>query len=505
MLLLLLKKKKKRKNNFLASKNKIPNSLLRLGFFYFYPLIQIQYMKTFLFTLISFFCFSSLFSQGIIGSWAGELTISGTKLPLIFNITQNGTDLVTTMDSPMQGAKDMPTDKTTFLNNELSIEATKYGITYKGKFENETITGNFMQGGASLPLTLSRKQAGESVLKRPQTPKQPFNYGIEDVTFTNPIDKNTLAGTLTTPSNKKDFPVVVLISGSGQQNRNSEIFGHKSFWVIADDFAKKGIAVLRIDDRGTGGSNGVSMSMTTQNFADDINAAVEFLAQKGFNNIGLIGHSEGGIIAPMVASKNSKVKFIVSMAGAGIPCDDLLSLQSNAIGKASGASEEDLKSMEKTNRELYTLIKNYNGTDLKGEVKKVLIAEMKGLPKEQQPSDADIEQMAEQESQKVAIPWLVYFLKINPDLYWSKLKIPVLAINGSLDLQVVPKENLAGIKASLEKAKNKKFEVVEFPNLNHLFQEAKTGMVEEYAQIEQTIAPHVLDKMSSWILKIYNP
>lgn len=458
-------------------------------------------MKTSLLTIACFLCFSNLFSQEITGSWIGELEVPGTKLPLIFNIRQNGNELVTTMDSPMQGAKDMPTDKTSFINKELIIDAKKFGISYKGKLEGETITGSFIQGGASMPLNLSRKKEGDSGLKRPQTPKPPFNYGIEEVTFTNPTDKNTLAGTLTTPADKKDFPVVVLISGSGQQNRDSEIFGHKSFWVIADDFAKKGIGVLRVDDRGTGGSNGINMSVTTQNFAGDTNAAVEFLAQKGFKNIGLIGHSEGGIIAPMVASKNPKVKFVVSMAGPGVPIEELMVLQANAIAKASGATEEELKSGEETNRKIYSLIKNYKGDNLTGEVQKLFASEIQKMPKEQQPEATEIEKITLAEAKKVTIPWYIYFLKINPDAYWSQLKIPVLAINGTKDLQVISKENLAGIKTSLEKAKNKKFETVEFPNLNHLFQEAKTGTVEEYAQLEQTISPQVLDKMSSWILK----
>ncbi|MES2411064.1 MAG: alpha/beta fold hydrolase [Bacteroidota bacterium] len=457
-------------------------------------------MKTFL-TIASFFCISTLFGQEIIGSWTGELEVPGAKLPLIFNIRQNGIELVTTMDSPMQGAKDMPTDKTSFINNELIIDAKKFGISYKGKLENQTITGLFIQGGASLPLNLLRKKEGESVLKRPQTPQPPFNYTIEEVTFTNPTEKNTLAGTLTTPSNKKDFPIVVLISGSGQQNRDAEIFGHKSFWVIADDFAKKGIGVFRVDDRGTGGSNGLSMNVTTQNFSEDTNAAVEFLAQKGFKNIGLIGHSEGGIIAPMVASQNSKVKFIISMAGPGVPIEELMILQANALAKVSGATEEELKSGEETNKKIYSLIKNYNGDNLTGEVQKLFASEIQKLPKEHQPDAAQIEKITLEEAKKVTIPWYIYFLKINPDVYWSKLKIPVLALNGSKDLQVIAKENLAGIKASLEKAKNTRFETLELPNLNHLFQETKTGTVEEYAQLEQTIAPQVLDKMSSWILK----
>jgi pimeloyl-ACP methyl ester carboxylesterase len=459
-------------------------------------------MKTTLLTVACFFYLSALFSQEIIGSWEGELDVPGMKLPLVFNIKQNGSQLITTMDSPMQGAKDIPVTSTTFEKNELEIKANEMGITYKGTLKNDKIEGSFIQGQMSLPLILTKMKTGESVLKRPQTPQPPFNYKIEDVTFTNPFDKNTLAGTLTKPLNQKSYPIVVLISGSGQQNRDSELFGHKSFWVIADDFAKKGIGVLRVDDRGTGSSNGATMNMTTQNFAEDTNAAVEFLTQKGFTNIGLIGHSEGGIIAPMVASKNKKVKFIISMAGPGIPIDELLVLQTNAIAKVSGATEEEIKLGEATNRKIYALLKNYNGTDLQDEVKNIFIANMQKLPKEQQPSAEEIAKTAEQESVKTTIPWFTYFIKINPDEYWSKLKIPVLALNGSKDLQVISKENLAGIKASLEKAKNKKIDMVEFPNLNHLFQEAKTGSVEEYGQIEQTIAPQVLDKMSSWILKL---
>ena len=459
-------------------------------------------MKTTLLTFACFFCISNLFSQEIIGSWGGELEVQGTKLPLVFNIKLKGTQLIATMDSPMQGAKDIPVSETIFVKNELTLSAPSMQFQYKGTLNQDKLEGTFKQGQMSLPLNLTRKKEGESKLKRPQTPQPPFNYKIQDVTFINPKDKNTLAGTLTTPSNKKQFPIVVLISGSGQQNRDSEILGHKEFWVIADDFAKKGIGVLRVDDRGVGGSNGATKTMTTQNFADDTNAAVEFLAQKGFTNIGLAGHSEGGIIAPMVASENNKVKFVIAMAGPGIPGDELLLLQTNAMAKAAGASDEELVSNAETNGKIYAVVKNYNGPDLKGEVKKVLAEEMNKLPKEQQPDAAEMEKTIEQESSTIAIPWVAYFMRINPDNYWSKLKIPVLAINGSKDLQVLPKENLAGIKASLEKGKNKHFEIQEFPNLNHLFQEANTGLVEEYGQIEQTISTKVLDAMSTWILTL---
>lgn len=458
--------------------------------------------KSFLLFVFVLF-FTPFFGQEIIGSWVGELDIQGTKLPIIFNIKSIETGLTTTMDSPAQGAKDIPVAKTTFEKNELFLDASNMKIQFKGTLVNDKIEGTFSQGGMGIPLVLSRKKEGETKPNRPQTPNAPFDYNIEEVSFKNPIDLNTLAGTLTTPKNKKNFPVVVLITGSGQQNRDEELFDHKPFWVIADDFAKKEIAVLRLDDRGIGGSTkGNNNTPTTQNFATDINAAVNFLALKGYKNIGLAGHSEGGIIAPMVASQNNKVKFVIALAGPGIPTEELLQLQSKAIAKLDGATDEELKMNEELNKKIYTAIKNPKSNDLKSEIKTILSEELKKLPKEQLPPENEIEKMLENESKKDSNPWFVYFLKINPDDYWSKLKIPVLALNGSLDAQVTSKENIAGIKTSLEKGKNKSFETVEFPNLNHLFQEAKIGSVAEYAKLEQTISPIVLEKMSSWILKL---
>jgi pimeloyl-ACP methyl ester carboxylesterase len=452
--------------------------------------------------IICFFLTSKmLFAQKITGSWAGELAIQGTKLPLIFNIKQDDNSYSSTFDSPMQGATAIPVAKTTFVNNELILDANNLGIQYKGSYENDQISGTFTQGKMTIPLVLSRKTSADIVIKRPQTPKAPFDYNIEDVLIVNPLEKNTLAGTLTTPRNKKEFPVVILITGSGQQNRDEELFDHKPFWVIADDFAKKGIGVLRLDDRGIGGSSNGNENPTTQNFASDINAAVDFLSAKGYPKIGLIGHSEGGMIAPMVACENKKVSFIITMAGLGISGNELLLLQAAAFAKANGVMEAEIKMNTETNQRIYAKINGFSGDNLESELKNLLLEELKKMPKDKLPPEDKIQQLIDGHSKQVSSPWFVYFLKWNPDAYWNKLKIPVLALNGSLDLQVTPKENLAGIKSSLVKAKNKDFEILEMPGLNHLFQEAKTGSVEEYSQLEQTISPTVLDKMSAWILK----
>lgn len=457
--------------------------------------------KTFTLLLLLFFPLLT-FSQDINGSWFGELEIQGMKLPLVFNIKTEGTLLKTTLDSPKQGAKDIPVKKTLFENNTLSIEASDLGISYKGNYNNGKIEGTFKQGNMEIPLVLDKNQTKkEYTFNRPQTPKEPFNYKTEEVSFVNPIDKNTLAGTISTPSDKKNLPIVIMITGSGGQNRDEELFGHKPFAVIADDFAKKGIATLRLDDRGIGGSSKVDKKSTTADFATDINSAVDFLQQRGYINIGLLGHSEGGMIATMVATMNKNVKFIISMAGPGIKITDLMLQQIEQGGLLSGENPEKVKLDVLTSKKLYAFIENYKGKELAKDLENFYINELKQYPSEVMKSDK-IEEQAKSEIKQITSPWFLYFLKFDPHYYISKIKIPVLAINGSKDFQVDAKSNLEGFKKGLTKAGNKKYEVVAFEGLNHLFQECKTGAFSEYAEIEQTIAPKVLDKMSDWIMKL---
>ncbi len=456
-------------------------------------------MKTKILLLLFLVSFQQFFAQDIQGSWAGNLIVQGTQLPLIFNIQKNGEFYLSTLDSPMQGAKGIPLKETIYVNNELKINAPNFNLKFNGVLKEDTIEGNFIQNGASYPLVLTRKNGDIPVLKRPQEPKPPFDYPIEEVSFVNPIDKNTLAGTLTLPKNKKDFPVVILITGSGSQNRDEEILGHKPFAVIANDFALKGIGVLRIDDRGIGGSSKGNDNDTSANFATDINAAVDFLSTKGFGKIGLIGHSEGGMIAPIVAVQNKKVQFIISLAGPGIPIDQLMILQNQMIAKSQGATPTQIEESSVFNKKIYDFIIAYKGSDLKVDFQTFVKVEFKKISGNKEVSESDMDNFVAQQT-KITSPWYVYFLKFNPDLYWSKLKIPALALNGSLDVQVKATENLAGIQSSFVKSGNKKGVVKEFPGLNHLFQEAKTGSTAEYASIEQTFAPEVLKTMSDWIL-----
>ncbi|QZK89029.1 alpha/beta hydrolase [Flavobacterium sp. CHNK8] len=432
-----------------------------------------------------------IFAQEITGSWQGELDVQGMKLPLVFHIKKDGEKLISTLDSPKQGATNIPVNTTSFTADQLALELPALGISYSGKVTNESINGTFKQGGMELPLILS-KIKGDGLtpkLNRPQTPKAPFTYKTEEITFINSSDKNTLAGTLSEPNNfNKKQPILIMITGSGKQNRDEELFGHKPFAVIADDFAKKGIATLRLDDRGIGGSSKGSNEDTSLNFATDINAAVLFLKAKGFENIGLIGHSEGGMIAPIVAIINKDVKFLVLMAGPGQPINELLVQQIYSGGKLAGMSEEELQKSNQINRIKFDFIKNYKGTSFDADFDNFI--------------KTSGEAVAEDEKKQMKNAWFRYFIAFNPDEYVSKVKIPVLAINGSLDFQVPAKENLEAIKKSLTKAKNKNFETYEFQGMNHLFQECKTGSFAEYADIEQTISPKVLDKMSSWIITI---
>ena len=455
------------------------------------------------FLIIALLCICTFSnSQEIEGSWIGELDIQGMKLPVIFNIHKESDGYKTTMDSPKQGAKGIAVEKTIYQENELILDATNLGVQYKGSFSNDSIKGTFTQGRMELPLNMARNvEENMFVLNRPQTPKAPFNYPTEEVSFENPIDKNMLAGTICLPKDKKEFPILVMITGSGSQNRNEELFGHQPFAVIADDFAKKGIATLRMDDRGVGGSNKTTENPTTANFATDIDAAVEFLSQKGYKNIGLIGHSEGGMIAPMVAASNKKVRFIISMAGPGIKIEELMLMQIEKAGLLAGENPEKVKLDVELSRKAFNLVKEYKGKELSKEMESLYRTELNRYPSNLLDKNT-VEDMVKAEAKSFTSPWFLYFLPFNPQDYLAKVKVPVLAINGSKDFQVDAKTNLEGFRATLKKAGNKNFEIIEFEGLNHLFQECNTGAFAEYSDIEQTISPTVLDAMSNWILKL---
>ncbi len=452
---------------------------------------------------IGFFALVVLFfnlaqSQEIAGDWHGALKVSGMDIPLIFHIEKNDSTFSTSMDSPKQGAFGIKANQTIFENSVLEIAFPSAGITYEGTYNSgvEIIEGTFKQGGMNLPLNLSRnKDEGmKSSPLRPQEPKAPFNYRSEEITFTNSKDCIELAGTLTLPSGSGKHPAVVLISGSGPQDRNSEVFGHKPFLVLADHLTKQGIAVLRYDDRGVGESEGDFSKATSKDLANDVQAAVDFLKSRqdiDLNNIGLLGHSEGGLIAPMVAKNSEDVDFVILLAGQGLRGDKNLLLQKSILEQKSGIDELTVNQGQQIFSGAYDLIRNSKEEELETKLKEYFQQQFAGRLNENQ-----IHTLVQQ----ITSPWIKFYLKHDPAPVLEEISIPVLALFGENDFQVPPIENSKIVKESLQKAGNDEVQIIVFDNLNHLFQESSTGLPNEYAEIEQTISPKVLETISTWIL-----
>lgn len=457
-------------------------------------------MRNIMTIMLMLICVSTLFANEIIGDWHGMLDLSGMKLRLVFHIEADGDGLKATFDSPDQGAFGLPVSKVSYEAPWLELETTSPIIKYSGELKNGVIEGTFNQAGFEAKLDMKREVMEKPVFVRPQEPQKPYPYKVKDLKFKNKQAGIKLAGTLTLPKTKGKHPAVILISGSGPQDRNEELLGHKPFWVIADYLTRQGIAVLRFDDRGVGKSQGDFASATTQDFATDVASAVKYLkSRKDIGKIGLVGHSEGGVIAPMVATQMPEVNFIVLLAGTGVRGDQLLLLQQEAIWKAEDTDEEDIEKSMYVNRNIFAMIMAEQDVTLLQEqirnfLNKSITDGMINIPEGYTPEDVVTQAVAETTN-----PWMLYFIRHDPALVLQKVKIPVLALIGTNDLQVPPKENLSGIQAALELAGNKDFKLVELEGLNHLFQTCETGHPSEYARIEETFSPQALEIMSDWI------
>ena len=459
-----------------------------------------KFTLVFLIVLISF----TSFGQDIAGQWNGALKVQGTQLRLIFKISNKDNGLISTMDSPDQGAEGILTTTTSFENSTLKIALTSAKIEYEGILgKDNIIVGNFKQAGQIFPMNLSKEKNEKETLVRPQEPTKPFPYYSEDIVFENKKAGINLAGTLTLPKKEGLFPAVILISGSGPQNRDEELLGHKPFLVLSDYLTKNGIAVLRFDDRGTALSKGDFKTATSFDFATDVEAGIEYLkTRKEINKkqIGLIGHSEGAIIAPIVASKSKDISFIVLLAGPGIQGDKLLLLQQKLIGKASGISDEDLVKNELSNRKAFDIInQSTSNAQLNIDLTNFIKQSLKDSPNTEIPGGMSEDDFVKLQVNQITNPWMQCFIKYNPAPTLEKVKCPVLALNGAKDLQVPPKENLEAIKEALIKGGNKKATIKELQNLNHLFQECKTGLPQEYSTIEQTFSPTALTEILNWL------
>ncbi|OXG08369.1 hypothetical protein BC749_104254 [Flavobacterium araucananum] len=449
-------------------------------------------VKTILLLLTTLASFLSN-AQEISGQWNGFLKVPGTQLRVVFHVNKTENGYKTTMDSPDQKVAGIPVEKTTFENSILKLEIPGAQISYEGILNKDNIiVGKFTQGGRSSELNLSKEVLEKTVYARPQEPQKPYPYYTEEVKFENKADNIILAGTLSLPEKTGNFPVVLLITGSGQQNRDAELLGHKSFLVLADYLTRKGIAVLRFDDRGAGESTGDFAKATTIDFARDVQAGVDYLKTRkeiNKNKIGLIGHSEGGIIAPIVAGNSTAVNFIVLLAGTGLRGDKLLLLQKELIERQSGVSESEIQKGREIYRGAYDIIlaSSINDENLKNSVNTYFKSKYE-------------ENYAKALTGQITNNWIYVILKMDPATALAKVKCPVLALNGSKDLQVPATVNLEAIKKTLLKAGNKNVTTKEFPSLNHFFQECKTGSPEEYEKIEQTFSPIALDEIATWIL-----
>lgn len=437
------------------------------------------------------------------GSWLGKLNTGTIELRMVFNIEQDEEGMLKgTMDSPDQGVKGILMGEVLMKNDSLIIDAPLVRGGYRGVMTSDsTISGLWTQMGQTFRIDLKR-QHETFVLNRPQDPKPPYPYREEEVVFRNDIAGITLAGTITRPDEEGVHPAVILVSGSGQQNRDEEIFGHKPFKVLADYLTRRGIVVLRYDDRGIGGSEGDPAGATSADFATDAMAAFSYLESLPYVNsrhTGIIGHSEGGLIALMLAAESSDVDFIVTLAGPGTTGREILLDQSEIISRLSGIPEMTISLNNRLNRTIYDIMEDEpdSGAAMKLIREKAgqILAEQ-GAPAEQTGS---VISALEGSLGGSSYNWLRYFIMSDPAQYLERIKCPVLALNGEKDCQVPGERNLKAISAGLEKGGNSEVTTMLLPGLNHLFQSAGTGLPDEYGVIEETISEEVLIIIGDWI------
>lgn len=419
---------------------------------------------------LSLFFFVSIFRiNAQTGAWSGELEVQGTKIPLVFHLD----DEKPTIDSPAQGVKGIPIQLIRVETDSISINIPMIGATFTGKCKGSEIIGKFTQSGMMLPLTL---HSGDTTFHRPQTPKPPFPYQQEDVSFLN--GDAVLKGTLTLPEGyNRETPVVIMVTGSGLQNRDEEIYEHKPFAVIADALARNGIASLRYDDRGFAESTGDAVNCTTEDLMNDALAGIDLLRQK-FNKVGVLGHSEGGSIALLLGA-DKKADFIVSLAGMVISGKETLMDQNRSAFSHTNYPQEVAD-------EYCDLISYIFDCDATASEK----LEKSNLP-------AELKQNLKAVVQQMKSPYMQYFVALDPSKRLGDIKCPVLALNGTKDTQVCYEKNLEALNKGLPK--NDFNKTVALNDLNHLFQNCQTGTLSEYALIEETISPQVLTLIIDFI------
>jgi len=443
--------------------------------------------------------------KDIEGLWLGSLQVPGGELRILFNISAEPDGSINaTMDSLDQGTSGIPVETVTYEDRNLKLEVKSVKGVFEGTLKEDckTIEGEWKQSGLTFPLVLSRIDKTPD-LRREQDPVKPYPYAEEEVVYENKEAGIKLAGTLTLPESEGPFPAVILITGSGQQNRDEDIMGHRPFLILSDYLTRQGIVVLRVDDRGIGESTGNFSQATTEDFAGDVLAGIEYLKSRkeiDSSRIGLIGHSEGGLIAPIVAVKSPDVAFIVLMAGPGLTGEEIILSQSDLIARAEGADNETIARNNALLKSMYSVVKDEeNNTIATEKLRKLITDERENMSEEEKKNSSYSEANLDAQIQTLLSPWMRFFLTYDPKPTLMKVKCPVLAIDGEKDLQVPPEENLRAIEEALKEGGNKDYTVKELSGLNHLFQTAQTGSPSEYVTIEETISPNALELIGNWI------
>jgi len=437
--------------------------------------------------------------------WSGTLNVGAVKLRLAFHLKMNlDGSLTGTMDSPDQNALGLKVDKVLQGKDSVVIELKRLGAVFEGKLRDDgnAIVGTWKQGDQSLPLELKRDVELKAPV-RPQEPKPPFPYDVMEVSYANGAGKAKFVGTLTRPHIPGPLPAMLLITGSGSQNRDEELFGHKPFLLLADFLTRRGVAVLRVDDRGVGGSTGEVANATTDDFVGDALAGVEYLRTRpdiDNRRIGLLGHSEGANIAIEVAEKTDRVSFIVLLAPMSVSGDELLFKQSELIARATGATEAAIQLNRELQTGLFAAVKSKrNRATMEADVEKVLAQWKSRLPADAATAANDA--ALKSEAARVLTPWFRRFLQYDPGPQLSQVRCPVFALFGERDLQVSPGQNRPPLEAALKASRRVDDEIRVFPSLNHLFQTCQTGLPDEYGTIEETMSPAVLTAIGDWVVK----
>jgi hypothetical protein len=461
-----------------------------------------------LFTAAALLAAGACSSPDVTGTWLGRIEVGTTSVRVVFNIARADGRLAATLDSPDQGVQGIPVAGVEFADGKLRLEVTAIGAGFEGRLERGRLVGTWRQGGRELPLELARVDSVADE-RRPQEPVPPWPYASEEVTFAGPA--GTIAGTLTAPEGAGPFAALVLVSGSGQQNRDEEIFGHKPFHVLADHLTRRGFAVLRCDDRGVGGSTGDPTAATSEDFARDAQAALDWLRARpevAPGRAGILGHSEGALIAAMLGARAGGPDFIILLAAPGVVGGDLLAYQGELVMRAGGASDAAVTANRRLQDRLFAVVRRGLAPEsLAAGLTRTFMAELEEMdPAARTELAAELAPAAiAAQVRALASPWFRFFLDYDPAGDLRRVKVPVLALTGSKDLQAPAGQNLPAIEAALKAGGNPDYTVSQLPGLNHLLQTARTGAVQEYAQIEETFAPAALDAVADWLAQRYGP